>query len=54
MSHHPGYSSQAHPTWSVASKDRHLSRAYSVLSYSEGRDPARHSQVPVSLSSSRV
>lgn len=54
MSHHPGHSYQAHPTWTVASKDRHLSRGSSVLSCGEGRDSARHSHVPVSLSVSKA
>lgn len=54
MSHHPGHNYQAHPTWTVASKDWHLSRGNSVLSCGEGRDSARHSHVPVSLSVSKA
>lgn len=50
--HHPGCSFQAHLTWAVVSKYRHLIRGNSVLTSSAEGDPARHRQVPMPLSSS--
>lgn len=52
--YHPSHSSQAHPTGTVANKDRHVSRGNRVLRYGVGRDLARCSQVPVSLSDSQT
>lgn len=46
--------SQAHPTWTVASKDRHESRGNKCAQLQCGKNPARHSQVPVSMSGSQA
>lgn len=52
--HHPGHSPWGHVTWAIASKDGHLSKGNSALSYGGGRDCTRHSQVLVSLSGSHT